>query len=196
MDHSWCVSQLRVWITPREIDHYGCASRPMMWTISSVLLVVYHSPLLVTWWELESCQRASFSYRIHLLTPSIHFLLHIFNSGSFRFTDIPEIREYRRHSGNGPWLGRLDDACMIILTPLDNISPETPFRAEDMTRVSRYWIKREQAVLGLLKKWSQKTSSRKLENRSFFSQILSIARPRGNVCSMVVWSGSLSKAVR
>ncbi len=54
---------------------------------------------------------------------------------------------------------------MVILALLGNFSQEISPRAEGTAaRVSRYWIKREQAVLGLLGKWAQKASSRKTEN--------------------------------
>jgi len=82
---------------------------------------------------------------------------------------------------------------MVILALLGNISQETYPRAEGTARVSRYWIKRDQAVLGLLGKWAREASPRKPEIRSFFPQVLSIAvelvvkdivptpKPQGNV---------------
>jgi hypothetical protein len=78
---------------------------------------------------------------------------------------------------------------MVILALLGNISQETSPRAEGTARLSRYWIKREQAVL------AQEASPRKTENRSFFPQVLSIAvelvvkdivpapKPQGNITS-------------
>ncbi len=53
---------------------------------------------------------------------------------------------------------------MVIQALLGNFSQEISPRAEGTARVSWYWIKREQAVLGLLGKWAQEASSRKTEN--------------------------------
>ncbi len=50
---------------------------------------------------------------------------------------------------------------MVILALLGNISQETSPRAEGTARLSRYWIKREQAVL------AQEASPRKTENNCF-----------------------------
>jgi len=47
---------------------------------------------------------------------------------------------------------------LVIPALLANFSQETSPGLEGTAGVSRYWIKREQTVLGLLGKWAQETS--------------------------------------